>query len=108
MCDFCGDPQPRWSFPCRDFALHVATEGPEGPEGVSERRMEGAWLACDPCRPLIEAQDWPGVAYRLGQHSEPEERDLDRATLQSLGEAMAVMWTRFHANRTGPPTPWRG
>lgn len=104
VCDFCNAPQPRWLFPCRDFTVHTATEGPDGPEGVTSHQMEGAWLACDPCRPLVEAQDWRGVAFRLGQHDPAARQNLDRDTVAEVGNVMAGLWSRFQANRTGPPS----
>jgi len=48
-CDFCNGDDPRWEYPCEDFALDT-------PNG-EDYRSDGAWAACEKCAMAIENND---------------------------------------------------
>lgn len=82
LCDFCAAVDPPWFFPMAEFEI----AGNIG-SFLSGDRM----YACTPCRDLIDAGDWPGVKRRTGS--------------TALNPGVALLWSGFRMNRTGPAQP---
>jgi len=96
-CDFCSlqEDGPRtWRFACRDIVLMDM--------GWASR---GAWAACEPCRLLIEADDYAALLARSLASFFRLHPDMD---LPPLWDAMRGQVRRMHGafreGRIGPPT----
>lgn len=60
-CDFCSDKFPIWMYDCADFTPAIAefTDGSQ----LSLNSTAG-WMACEPCKKLIEADKWKALERR--------------------------------------------
>ena len=91
ICDFCSDPNPEWAFPAKDFEMQG------GPHAGG---FQGGWTACEPCKRLIDRNDYKGLAKRSA------EKFVDRPaglSIDHLIPSMRKLHERFRQNRTGPP-----
>lgn len=91
FCDFCGVPQPKWMFPAQDFEDATAS-----PTIVSQ----GGWACCEPCRPLVEAQEWEPLLDRFVKRRYGKVTTAQWATIL---ENIRPLWDGFTKARTGPP-----
>lgn len=94
VCDFCGEPEVHWRFPCRAFEMPSPAPGPV--------RLSGDdWAACDPCKELIEADDLKALSRRAVDLAIKRKPRLKRGRVEI--EAVTRRLHRdFAANRTGP------
>lgn len=69
-CDFCHDPSPKFTYPCRDFGLVIP--------GHATHTSRGPWFACVACSDMVEACDHAGLLHRAVQ-----------ATLDAMPEKIA-------------------
>jgi hypothetical protein len=88
-CDFCGGPNPRWSYPAKDVG---AIPIPGGPKVM----LTGGWGACDACHALIERDDRNGLAEQGARIF----RGLPEDTVK---KAVVNTQKLFWDNRTGEP-----
>ena len=81
-CDFCSVVEtPAWAYPCADFLMDQS--------GGVDHVSTGAWLACDSCAMLIEAEAWSALAERAASihvQSHPETRRQWAATKERIAE----------------------
>lgn len=95
ICDFCGPSAARWEYPARAFTTAVALVG----DDVTEYRSDGAWTACDECRPYVDGRRWDDLAAAV----------IGRLHVSSdvgtVTAGLVRLWRLFDANRTGPPYP---
>ena len=77
LCDFCGQLDPVVYYECANFQI-VGDRS-----GVID--SGDRFYACDPCRVLIDADDWRGLRNHVGP-------------LAQL-EATRVLWAGFHRHR---------
>lgn len=104
-CDFCyePDPEPAWSYACRDFTVEVPEISFLGP-------VMGAWLACRACHDLIEADDYTTLSNRAtDEHIRRRTATSAIATRlagpeyrAALLDALTNFHLQFKALRTGP------
>jgi hypothetical protein len=59
-CDFCSNPDVRWSYPAESFVVEVGEIGLP-PVQLGSR---GGWDACDGCHSLIEKTDRGALTER--------------------------------------------
>lgn len=91
VCDFCYRPGPAWSFMARSFTYALVLD-----DKAAVGRSVGAWLACTPCRQLVDAGDWQGLARRaVDADGRPD--DADRAATEGV---LVQMYTAFARART--------
>lgn len=84
ICDFCGAPDPKWSYPCEDFDVM----------GVGS---VGAWDACSRCRDCIDQGGRLSLYKRaITGFGITNERDLLFAREVQRG---------FFAHKLGPAMP---
>jgi hypothetical protein len=112
LCDFCGQPNPTWYYPVREFHLEVpfnfssSVFGQLLPPGTREQldiveeqtfQMDSGtrFYADDPCLDLIEAGDWPALERRYLSLS---QLPLGLSTPQHVRD----LWAEFRTHRAGP------
>jgi hypothetical protein len=109
-CDFCSVEEPAaWRYLCEDFTQAV---------GLQERPIElvidavDDWLACSPCRDLIEADRWPELLERyleVEMTRVPPELTADvwaRHVDVNVRDALQKLFEGFRDHRVpGPPQP---
>jgi len=96
LCDFCSA-TPAVAYPCADFTSVAAA----GDGHTVEHRSMGAWLACEGCAMLIDADDYGGLFDRfLNGYSarHPECSLYETAATEKL---IRDEWRLFEANRKG-------
>lgn len=86
ICDFCSEPNPSWSHPCRPFRVRVPGLGTIG-------EARGAWAACETCHRLVLDEDWAGL-LRRGK--------LER---HQMGRVVKTLHRLFREHRFGAPVP---
>lgn len=91
-CDFCVATTPGvWLYSCRDFEMPLA--------GLGVTHMStGAWLACDECSALIEADDYAELAVRSAFAT--------GSVRTEVVDRVAELHKRFKAHRTGERRPF--
>lgn len=105
-CDFCSEPNPRWSFPAQSF-YHKTEVKPV--DKFIHAFMREEWAACDVCCFIIHN----GTALKLAErvyHSEDVRKSLMAILFRKemLSEVMAFQDT-FRRNRLqGPPVMING
>ena len=103
-CDFCHrDNEAAWSFPCRDFEVTLEALDDDGTVTVQPVRSNGPWLACDPCRTLIESGDRDLLAIRCA-------RFHCKGTDPHSGELLQTVFDfhdAFRHHRQGRARPYR-
>lgn len=75
VCDFCGEPGPEWMYDSSPFNVLV-TDG----EVMDQLSFDDTrWLACTPCRTLIDDNDGTALINRILAlyGPPPDEDDLD-------------------------------
>lgn len=93
-CDFCHARLPEWRYPCESFT--VTFRGHPMPGST------GAWLACQRCHELIQAEDWETLADRAVRGFEM----LPPQVVEEVRNAIKRFHQAFNEHRTGPPTRW--
>lgn len=58
VCDWCSSPEPRWIVPVKSHPIGVKPDG-------SIHFSDGSWATCDPCLPLVTADDFVATARRF-------------------------------------------
>jgi hypothetical protein len=97
-CDFCSDPNPTWSYPCKTFDTMLG--------GLPIFKSLGAFEVCDRCHDLIEANDWRAMEERAIHGAVPPE-EWKAASLidQAAYRILLRQWFLIMGeNRTGPAT----
>lgn len=84
-CDFCTGANPTWQFPCETF------ERPDLVLPELDHKSLGGWAACDPCRVLVEAEDWTGLWERLTGPAAVE--------MWPLRDGVIALWKDFASRR---------
>lgn len=64
ICDFCGTSGCTWEYDVRAATTVLDTDLGEGESAAIVTEQTGAWLGCDPCHDLIEAENERGLAER--------------------------------------------
>ncbi len=95
ICDFCSEPQVRWSYPARDFV----DVGLVTPTGILVSESVGAWAACEECHRLIEAGDRDALLRRSIQNF----IRFYGVPLPDLGGDIVRIHNQFFAHRSGDP-----
>lgn len=90
-CDFCTSYKPVWEYPARTFTI---------PTSSGPYTSEGAWLACELCAQLVEANQIDAVLDRQLSTKSRHQRVLARPFAKAVQQA-------FIAHRTGPRQPLR-
>src|SRR3954468_4095479 len=91
VCDFCSDPKPEWSFPCKNFRIGK----------VGDDHSEGPWAACETCYSLILRADYRALGMRSAKHLSAEA--LQGVRPNALLKSFRTLHEQFQKNRTGPP-----
>jgi hypothetical protein len=94
-CDFCGSAEVAWQFPCETWDI----ENPVAP-GLTHRMLD-SWMACTPCRDLVDADDWDGLLARVLVES-PMASMLPADQVAAM---LRPLWTGFAEHRRGAPIP---
>lgn len=89
ICDFCGSPDPKWSFPARDFHLGA------------DRVSADGWAACPACHALVLRGDRDKLAMRSAKRI----ARAHRLPLHGIPAQVRAMQDDFWANRLGDPVP---
>jgi len=110
-CDFCSNPDVRWSFPAGDFTVKIENEV-TGDTGLPEDKsadvayVKDAWLACDDCKNLYEEGGIAALVERVGSLYKLVDPTLaDPRLYEKVTEALTRLYTAFQVNRTGLPVP---
>lgn len=61
VCDFCSDPNPKYTFPAKNIAAYVETEPNLFVQALDS---VGAWLACEPCKVLVDTNQRDALTER--------------------------------------------
>lgn len=111
VCDFCGSPDVRWTYPARDFAVHeqglVITEAPTE---ITTKPFEltqisdGYWDACPACSALIERSDRTRLARRCGRRI-VRDHPGSGISFKEATEGARSIQDDFWAHREGPRRP---
>jgi hypothetical protein len=95
VCDFCSAPDPVVAYACRSFDATL-------PENAThEHRMIGAWVACQPCRELIDAGDREGLVARSEKRWHEKHPGEDAETSDLVRPWIERLHDGFFAHRTG-------
>lgn len=98
VCDFCHEPDPKWSYPASDF--HAGWM--QGSHGWVEQVSVGSWAACTPCAELVDAGDERRLVERsLDGYMRRHPHHAKSAARRSFRDLIA----RFSSHRTGPRIP---
>lgn len=96
VCDFCSTPNPRWSYPTKDF-----TSAYDG----FDVELRGGWAACDECKRLIDHEDRIKLVDRAMDGFLADKPRLDRSTLYLYRERIWNLHDDFMMMRCGDPQP---
>jgi hypothetical protein len=99
-CDFCSHPEPRYSYPCRDFRQELG----KGTAVPMDGGSAGEWAACIRCHRFIERQDREGLAQRSAKRFMKNNADAKRLGFRNTLRFIRETHDNFWANREGPPT----
>jgi hypothetical protein len=111
LCDFCGSPDVRWTYPARDFAVReqgiAITEGPTlittQPFDLTQV-SDGGWDACPACSALIERSDRERLARRCAKRIVRDHPGLGLSLHQATADARAIH-DDFWSHREGQRVP---
>lgn len=90
ICDFCSDPSVVTGYTCGDFEA----------EGIPGAHSVGGWVACAPCKTLIDSEQWEELAKRGAEsiaRKHPHLLSLGRAHLL---EVTRRIHNQFRNSRT--------
>ncbi len=103
VCDFCNSTDPRWEYPCKDFNSMTTVDVEKN--RAKDWTMNGAWLACDLCHELIEANNYEGLAERSAEKLILKE-NLPQHIKDQLVTYLKSLQMTFRLNRLGEGVKW--
>lgn len=93
-CDFCSQRPVVMYYPADDYLFVAVSE-----DRVIEQPSEGGWAACRLCSVLVDAEDYPTLAWRAVEHQGgmPE----DTAVGRMVRDFMLAWFEGFRDHRRG-------
>jgi len=103
VCDFCGDPEPIWAFPCEDYNTGVPDVELTETLGIyTTTGSLGGWAACNTCRRFIKDGDRKRLARRAAV-AVRNRKGATAASLNVLQKAAEGVHSDFWKHRSGEP-----
>lgn len=104
VCDFCSNPEVRWSYPAHGTYIGDEIPTPGGPLLVGS---PDDWAACDQCHRRIERGDRAGLARRAAKRYQRKYGLPAGLTMTRVQQAIREAHDSFWAAREGAPEPFR-